>query len=150
MLKDPRFTFPTDAVDRISAQMRSLRFSGPNTRRRSAIEMTEENDSIHAAIEEWINKRLISLDDVYLTKASLRLEYLELYGRKAGGVTVEMGYPNTCNLSSQRPEQVALIRKYLKRWNIDVSQNVVLDLGPLEPHPHRLLERTNVPCFLIK
>ena len=135
LLKDRTFRLTTNSQDKISVQIRSLRLMGTENGRRNTIEVTDENDDIHAAIDEWINKRNISLADVHVSKATLRFEFLEKPGRKPGVETVEITYPNCCALNHRRPERVAIIRDSLKHWQIDVSRPMVLDFEPLEPDP---------------
>ncbi len=135
VLKDAAFQLATDPTDRIKVQVRALRLRGPRTGRRNTIEISEEDDNIHAAIGEWINKQNISMSEATATKATLRFEFQELYGRRTGVETIEITTPSTCNLNGRRVERVELIRKYLQRWNIDVTPTVALDFGPIEPSP---------------
>jgi hypothetical protein len=135
LLKDRSFKLDTSPQDKIRVQVRSLRLVGPENGRRNTIEVTDKDDDIHAAIDEWINKRNISLAEVHVSQATLRFEFLEKPGRKPGIETVEISYPNCCALNNRRPERVAIIRDSLKRWQLDVSRTMVLDFEPLEPDP---------------
>lgn len=135
VLKNPLFQLVTDPADRVKVQVRSLRLSASITGRRNTIEITNEDDNIHAAMGEWINKQNISLADVKATRAVIRFEFLEALGRKTGCETVEISVPNTCNLHGRQPDRVDLVRKYFQRWCIDVTPPVALDFKPHELQP---------------
>ena len=77
----------------------------------------------------------MSFNQVHATKVTFRFQFLELDGRKPGTETFDVTWPSSCNLRGRRPERVAIIEKYLKRWKIDVSKPVVLPLAAVEPKP---------------
>jgi hypothetical protein len=134
-LKDRSFSLATDPEDRVRVQIRAMRFSGRNTGRRNTVELSDDEDNIHDAVEEWINKRNVSFSQVHATKVTFRFQFLELDGRKPGTETFDVTWPSSCNLRGRRPERVEIIEKYLKRWKIDVSKPVILPLTEVEPEP---------------
>ena len=138
-LKDRTFSLATDPEDRVRVQIRAMRLSGRNTGRRNTVEISDDDDNIHDAIDEWVNKRQVPLSEVNATKVTFRFEFLELDGRKPGSETFDVTWPCSCNLKGRRAERVAIIEKYLKRWKIDVSRTVVAGVGEAEPGPARPL-----------
>lgn len=136
-LKDRNFSLATDPEDRIRAQIRKMRLAAKNTGRRGTIEISHEFDNIHDALDEWINPRQVPLNEVDATRVTFRFEFLELEGRKEGSETFDVAWPNTCNLNGRRPERVAIIRKCLKQWDVDVSTAVVRRPGAAEPEAAR-------------
>jgi hypothetical protein len=72
-------------------------------------------------IDECLNRENISLNDVNLTLATFTFEFLPLDGRKAGTMTFDVAWPNSCGLRNQSPDRIELAQKYLKRWKIDVG-----------------------------
>lgn len=125
-LKDRSFPLATDPEDRVSAQVRSLRFSGSNTGRRAVVEISDDRDNIHDAVDEWIDKGSVPFEQVHVTRATFRFWFDEVGGRKAGTETFDVTWPSSCNLRGRRPERVAIIEKYLKRWKIDASKTVTV------------------------
>jgi hypothetical protein len=99
------------------------------------VELSDDEDNIHDAVDEWINKRNVSFSQVHATKVTFRFQFLELDGRKPGTETFDVTWPSSCNLRGRRPERVEIIEKYLKRWKIDVSKPVILPLTEVEPEP---------------
>lgn len=142
-LKERKFLLAHDPEDRIRVQIRAMRLSGRNTGRRTTIEISDDDDNIHDAIDEWIDTRRVPLGQVNATKVAFRFEFLELEGRKAGAETFDVAYPSSCNLKGRRPERVEIIEKYLRRWKIDVSKPVASNSGEVELDPADSLgERT--------
>jgi hypothetical protein len=135
VLKDRKTVLVTEPEDRVCAQIRLLRLAGNNTGRRNAVEISDDNDNIHDAIDQWIDQRNIPLDQVNVTKATLRFEFMEKGDRKPGVETVDVTWPNSCNLKGRRPERVAIIEKCLKQSKIDVSRPVAIALSKVEPQP---------------
>lgn len=132
-VKDRSFALVTDPEDRVRAQMRAMRLSARNGGRRNTVEISDDDDNIHDAIDEWINKRSVAFDQVHATKVTFRFQFLELDGRKPGTETFDVTWPSSCTLRGRRPERVAIIDKYLKRWKIDVSKSVILPLAEAQP-----------------
>lgn len=134
-LKDRTFSLATDVEDRVRVQIRAMRLSAKNTGRRNTVEISDDDDNIHDAIDEWIDKRNVPLSQVNATKVAFRFEFLELDDRKPGFETFDVTWPSSCNLKGRRAERVAIIEKYLKRWEIDVSRTVVAGVDEAEPGP---------------
>jgi len=87
----------------------------------------DEDDDIHAAIEECLNQERLPLSEVWVDQVTFCFEFLPMEGRKPGRATFDVTWPNSCSLRSQRPERVELVRKYLKRWGIDRARTAEPD-----------------------
>jgi hypothetical protein len=120
-LKNPSFELATDPEDRVLAYIRKLRLAFKNSDRRILLEVHSAHDNIHTMIDECLNRENISLNDVNLTLATFTFEFLPLDGRKAGTMTFDVAWPNSCGLRNQSPDRIELAQKYLKRWKIDVG-----------------------------
>jgi len=130
-LKDPAFPLETDPQDRLKVHIRRMRLSPKNTGRRLQVEMDDDDpqDSIYRTIDECLNREWLDLSQVWVSQVTFCFEFLPLEGRKAGRMSFDIGWPSSCTLRNDRPERVALVQKYLKRWNIDCVRSVACDLA---------------------
>jgi hypothetical protein len=126
-LKNPAFELATDPEDRVRAYIRRVRLAFKNSERRILLEVHNDFDSIHTMIDECLNREHISLDDLNLTLATFSFQFLPLEGRKAGTLTFDVAWPNSCGLRNQRPERIELAQKYLKRWKVDGGRTFTSD-----------------------
>lgn len=120
-LKDPAFDLTTDPADCLRVHIRKMRLSAKYGGRRILVEVDDDDphDNIHKAIEECVNLEVVPLSEWNVTLVTFCFEFLPLAGRKHGQLSFDVSYPHSCSLRNNRPERVELIRKYLKRWNID-------------------------------
>lgn len=120
-LKDRSCSLATDPADAVRARIRKLRLSAKSGGRRLLIEVDDDDpdDDIHRALEECVNLEGVPLSQWNVTLVTFGFEFLPRPGRKHGQQSCEVGYPRSCSLRNARPERVALIQKYLQRWNID-------------------------------
>jgi len=97
VLKNREAPLVTDPEDRVRFQVRKMRLSAMNTGRRATVEIADDDDNIHDAIDEWINLENVPLEQVNCTQETFRFEFLELDGRKPYVVdndSVELGPPD--------------------------------------------------------
>jgi len=130
-LKYRTFRLETDPDDRLRVSIRRMRLSLKQNRRRIWVEVDVDDpvDDIHTALEECLDEEHVPLSQVYVTQVTFCFEFLPLDGRAPGRMQFDVGYPNSCNLRSDRPERVELGQKYLKRWNIDRGRTAELALA---------------------
>lgn len=130
-LKNSTFKLETDAHDRLQVGIRRMRLALKSSGRRLWVEVDidEEDDNIHKALEECLNREHVPLSGVHITQVTFCFEFLPLDGRKPGRTTFDVSFPSSCGLRNERAERVDLIHKYLKRWNIDRGRSPELALA---------------------
>lgn len=116
-LKQRDFRLDTDPADRVAASLCGLRLALPRwgdvtlkTRQ------SEPKRDIYDLMDRCLNEKELRLDQVNVTLASFRLEFLA--GRRPRSLTFDVSFPDHCSVRSRRPEWIALTHKYLRRWRI--------------------------------
>ena len=125
-LKDRSFSLVTDSEDAIRVRISKLRLSSLTTKHRITLDACTAGDSddVYEMMEHCLDSKEFPKSHYHITQATLRFEFLPLPDRKPGSATFDVTWPNTCGLRDQRPERVAIIQKYLKRWKIDRSESI--------------------------
>ncbi|MCG6158328.1 hypothetical protein [Rubinisphaera margarita] len=123
-LKHSTTLLETDPGDYIAVKIRKLRFKCKGTRRSIVLQIddTDEYDSIHTMIDEYLHPEHAEMDDLFVDHATIRFEFQTHESRKTGRISVDIGYPNSCNFRNTHQEWEELIRKYLSRWRIARAQ----------------------------
>ena len=121
-LRQRTTTLPVDPADAVTVVIRRLRFLVPGSKRQMELEADPELGprDIYAMMDECLDRNQLRIEDLRVKSTTLSFTFAELGDRKAGSVSVDVGYPNSCNLRNQRPERVEIIQKYLVAWGIDV------------------------------
>lgn len=124
-LRDRGFRTETDPEDNVSVDVRQVRLSFLNSDRQIALrgDPVRPGDAFRM-IDEVLNKENVSPSAVKVTLLTFHFEFRPCAGSRGGSVTFDVAYPNSCNLRNQRPERVAVIMKYLRRWGINVAGSV--------------------------
>lgn len=125
-LKDRGYALATDPEDAIRVRLCRIRLSSLTNDRRIILDGSADGkaEDVYEMMDNYIDAKEFPKAQFHITQATLRFEFLPLPGRKAGVLSFDVTWPSTCGLRSQRPERVAIIQKYLKRWKIDRSESI--------------------------
>ncbi len=121
ILKDPTFSFPTEAEDRVATvDIRQLRFDvvGVSNERItfSVSPRGSEPGALHQLIDRSIHKSKLPLDELTVSQARIRFTFEPVNGERPKTLTFEVSHPDRCSLRDDPHDQIA--KKYLRRWGI--------------------------------
>ena len=128
-LKDPMFELLVDPEDGVRARITAMRLCCRNSDREITIRIDGDTDEIQLALSQLLSDQYTSLAEMDVSLATFNFEFDAVDGRKPGSATFDVAFPSSCGLRNQRPERIALIQKYLKRWNVDCSGALAQDLS---------------------
>ncbi|MDA1230228.1 MAG: hypothetical protein O2856_05600 [Planctomycetota bacterium] len=125
-LKDRSYSLATDPEDAICIRISKMRLSSLCGDRRIILDAGSAGklEDVHEMMEDYLNAKEFPKSHFHITQATLRFEFLALPERKSGSATFDVTWPSSCGVRTQRPELVAIIQKYLKRWKIDRSESI--------------------------
>ncbi|VTR95166.1 Uncharacterized protein OS=Thiocystis violascens (strain ATCC 17096 / DSM 198 / 6111) GN=Thivi_1549 PE=4 SV=1 [Gemmata massiliana] len=140
VLKDQPLPLDTDPEDHVSVSVRRLRLVLANRDREITLTGDPEvsNDACHILVEV-LDRERVPASSINIILATFCFEFHAVGRRRAGAVTFDVAFPNSCELRNQRPDRVAIITKYLTRWGS-------MSTDPLAPIWHRL--NSEPPVFL--
>ncbi len=122
-LREKGFRLETDAEDNVSVDVRQLRLSLVNTSRQIILRGNPERPGdAFCMLEEVLDRQNVPPSAYNITLITFCFEFHAVGGRRAGSVTFDVAYPNSCSLRNQRPERIEIIMKYLRRWGINVAR----------------------------
>lgn len=118
-LKDRNFRLQTDPADEVRAVCRRLRIEIPHTGRRIVLESREgEADDVFRMVDECLDPDRVPREQVNISQATLQFLFRKVGRRRGGSMTVDVYWPNTCNLRNFPPEWAAVARKHFSLWRI--------------------------------
>jgi hypothetical protein len=122
-LRERGFRTETDSEDNVSVDIRQIRLSFVNDERQIILRGNPDRpgDTLRM-IDEVLDDEAVPASAINVTLITFRFDFHAVGKRKAGSVTFDVAYPNCCGLRNQRPERVAVIMKYLRRWGIHVAR----------------------------
>ena len=123
VLKDGPDRLQTDPEDYLTAVVRRLRLSIPESREVITLEANRAGDplSVYRMLSEYLNRERLPLADLEVAAATIGLVFHPTDRRKPGRLTFDVARPDTCTLRNHQADKVALAQKYLKRWGIAVA-----------------------------
>jgi hypothetical protein len=123
-LLDPDLTLPVDPRDGVSVFLRRLRCQVAGSSRRLDFEGDPNlgSDDVQQMITRGLNGEYIDPKDLVVRGAVFTFEFLDPCKPRAARATVEVSGSGSCNLNHLRADRGDVIRKYLRRWGIDVRE----------------------------
>jgi hypothetical protein len=113
----------TDPEDNVTVDVRQLRLSFVNGKRQITLRGNPDHrGDVFRMMGDVLNTDVVSPSAVNVTLVTFVFEFHAVGGRRGGSVTFDVAFPNSCSLRNQRPERVAVITKYLRRWGIHVAR----------------------------
>jgi len=129
-LKAADLALPTDPADGVTVHVRQLRLSLRNSNRQITLKADPAwPGDMRRMVAEVLDRERVPLTAVSVTLATFCFEFAAAGERRAGAVTFDVAFPNSCGLRNQPADRVELVAKYLRRWGIDVSESVGAGLG---------------------
>jgi len=120
VLRDRRFTFPTDPADGIAeVRLRRLRLSLLGGSKRRVVLEAEDTAGVYDLFEEVLTGLGMTSSDVNVTHARIQLVFRPEDRQRARKLAFDVTYPNSCSLKYEPTHEIA--KRCLVRWRIDVS-----------------------------
>ena len=115
-IRDSYFALPTDPADGARADVVGAWFES-NRLGKVGLVPPPGGDVLNMA-KRLLNQKGAKWSELNLRKASIRFRFDACAGRRASSLNFDVSYPCHCSVRSRRPEQVELVRKYLRRWRV--------------------------------
>ena len=117
-LKDKSFDFSTEPADGIKkVTVKMLRLDLPGTDNRRITFETNSSGSgqpVYTLIENALNKNNVPLNQAFISRAKIQIEFLPKDGKKEKTLTFEISHPDRCTLKDDPLDQIA--KKYVEKW----------------------------------
>ncbi len=124
-LKTENHSLVTDPADHLEVHIRQMRLSLKNSHRQITLRADPEwPGDMDRMLREVLNQEHVPLSAVHVTLVTFCFEFQPVDGRKAGSVTFDVAYPNSCSLRHQPPDRVEIVMKYLQRWGIYAARSI--------------------------
>lgn len=117
--KQRYFCLDTDPEDGVVAVISALRLASDEW---GAIGLNPIQNgkvrNIYEMAESCINQDSVPWDDLTILNASIQFCFSATRNSRGGQVMCNVSRPDRCSMRCRRPDRVAMIKKYLKRWGI--------------------------------
>jgi len=115
-IRDSYFALPTDPTDGVRADVVSAWFESNRLGKVGLV--PPSGGCVLSMAERLLNQKGAKWSELNLRKATIRFRFDACSGRRGNSLRFDVSYPCHCSVRSRRPEQVELVRKYLRHWRV--------------------------------